>query len=113
MGYLLQNHAGLCMQACQKELSQQKAAYERAVAEILERQQAQKAKATKETAAEALRSHPLAETPPREPHTRAHASLLGDESLLRIPVLRSRYAHALTTSVSTALNAARLERSHA
>lgn len=89
---MVPNRAGLCMQACQKELSQQKAAYERAIAEILERQQPQKAKATKETAAEALRSHPLAETPPREAHTRAHACLLGDEPVSRMPVLRSRYA---------------------
>ena len=80
------------MQACQKELSQQKAAYERALAEILERQQAQKAKVTKDSAAEALKSHPLAETPPREPHTRAHACLLGDEPVPKMPILRSRYA---------------------
>ena len=92
MAKFMSDCASLCMQACQKELSQQKAAYERALAEILERQQAQRAKVTKDSAAEALKSHPLAETPPREPHTRAHACLLGDEPVPKMPILRSRYA---------------------
>ena len=77
-------------QACQKELSQQKAAYEQAITEILEKQRGQIAKAAKESAAEALRSHPLAETPPREPRAPAHACPLGDVQPPRMPVLRTR-----------------------
>ena len=83
--------ACLCVQACRKELRQQKAAYDRALAETLERQQSQKAGAAKEIAAEALRSHPLADTPPRAPHAAVHASPLQDGPVPRMPVLRSRY----------------------
>ena len=84
-------HCGVVIgQACQKELSQQKAAYEQAIAEILEKQRAQNAPAAKESAAEALRSHPLAETPPREPRAPAHAGPLGDVQPPKMPVLRTR-----------------------
>lgn len=90
-------------QACQKELSQQKAAYERAISELMEKQQrAQSAKharaaqdrPAKESAAEALRSHPLAETPPRGPlrgpPVEHHESPCGGGEPQRMPVLRSR-----------------------
>jgi len=82
----------LYAQACQKEISQQKRAYERTIAEILAKQQARDTKAAKEIAGEALRSHPLAETPPRDPHTRTHASPFIDGPAPQMPVLRSRCA---------------------
>ena len=89
-------HTCARVQACQKELSQQKAAYERALTEIQERQQAMSGRAAKESAAEALRSHPLAETPPREPHARVHAGVREDGPVPMMPVLRSRCAPLLS-----------------
>ena len=77
------------MQACQKELSAQKAAYERAMAELLSRQQAQAAQQP-EAAAAALRSHPLAETPPREPPAKQSAGLSLSRQAPKMPVLRKR-----------------------
>ena len=77
------------VQACQKELSAQKAAYERAMAELLSRQQAQAAQQP-EAAAAALRSHPLAETPPREPPAKQSAGPPLNGQAPKMPVLRRR-----------------------
>ena len=74
------------------------------LAEVLERQQCQKAQAAKETAAEALRSHPLADTPPRGPHAMAHASPLQDGPVPRTPVLRSRWRIPLAEGLHGQIN---------
>ena len=88
------------MQACQKELSAQKAACERAMAELLSRQQAQAAQQP-EAAAAALRSHPLAETPPREPLAKQSAGLSLSRQAPKMPVLRKRCSLGSMRSQST------------
>ena len=77
------------MQACQKELSTQKAAYERAMAELISRQQAQTAQRP-QAAGAALRSHPLSETPPREPPAKQGVGPSLNGQAPKMPVLRKR-----------------------
>lgn len=78
------------MQACQKELGTQKAAYERAMAELISRQHAPAQSAQQpEAAAAALRSHPLTETPPREPSAKQSAGPPLNGQAPKMPILRT------------------------
>lgn len=91
------------IQACQKELSAQKAAYERAMAGLLARQQAQATHQQPEVAAAALRSHPLAETPPREPLAKQSAGPPLNGQAPKMPVLRRRCSFGLMRSRSSSV----------
>ena len=97
------------MQACQKELGAQKAAYERAMAKLMARQQAPVQPAQPlQAAAAALRSHPLTETPPRAPPAEQSAGPPVDAQAPKMPALRSRYfpgsMRSQTSTVTTTLH---------